>query len=67
QFLVHPQDQDNLKDPQHISQDEEIESYDFGADLSNAPWKKPAFFAEGNGVKLKYIRAIASNIQAASD
>ncbi|GIX80466.1 uncharacterized protein CEXT_743771 [Caerostris extrusa] len=33
----------------------------------NAPWKKPVFFCEGNGVKLKYIRAITSNIQVASD
>lgn len=52
-----------------INQDD-MQRYTLGipsADVMSSPWKKPVFFAEGNGVKLKYIRAVTSNIQSASD
>ncbi|GIY82401.1 uncharacterized protein CDAR_428201 [Caerostris darwini] len=65
-FLIAQGNQDVIQEICNISQEEAVETSSYDADV-NAPWKKPVFFCEGNGVKLKYIRAITSNIQVASD
>lgn len=36
-------------------------------DITNAAWKKPSFFIEGVGMKLKHIKPIISNILLATD
>ncbi|KAF8764061.1 Protein DEK like protein [Argiope bruennichi] len=66
-FLLAQENQEAIQDICNISQEDAVDSGNYGGDINNIPWKKPAFFSEGNGVKLKYIRAIASNIQASSD
>ncbi|CAL1276643.1 unnamed protein product [Larinioides sclopetarius] len=66
-FLLAQGNQEVIQEICNISQEDATESGNYGGDINNIPWKKPAFFSEGNGVKLKYIRAIASNIQVASD
>ncbi|GBO02963.1 hypothetical protein AVEN_15631-1 [Araneus ventricosus] len=66
-FLLAQGNQEAIQEICNISQEDATESGNYGGDINNVPWKKPAFFSEGNGVKLKYIRAIASNIQVASD
>ncbi|GFY21666.1 uncharacterized protein TNCV_1168111 [Trichonephila clavipes] len=56
-----------IQDMCNVSQEEMPEANAYVGDVNSIPWKKPVFFSEGNGVKLKYIRAIASNIQVTSD
>ncbi|GFS53494.1 uncharacterized protein NPIL_44601 [Nephila pilipes] len=66
-YLLAQGNQEIIQDMCNVSQDEVPETNAYGGDISSIPWKKPVFFCEGNGVKLKYIRAIASNIQVTSD
>ncbi|XP_015916127.1 uncharacterized protein [Parasteatoda tepidariorum] len=57
-MLLCPTDQDGMRD---LSLGEE------NSELNDIAWVKPDYFVEGNGVKLKFIRAIVHSIQAASD
>ncbi|KAG8191315.1 hypothetical protein JTE90_006067 [Oedothorax gibbosus] len=55
----------NMNQPDNIKH--LVSSQMAGSEAAAAPWRRPAYFEEGDGVKLKYIRQVAANIEMANN